>query len=121
MTYNDIIEWIKENYDFETNEDPRAAFNQISEDWNDEEEGNRDTLANTLGANQIEPFIERIKKLIPQTDETLTEFGQIIRGAESVVLPQGFTEVITEVIEETGFELNDTLQGIVNFFKRLFR
>ena len=118
MTYDDIIEWIEENYEFETNENAKEAFETISNDWRIE---NRDTLSNTLGADQVKPFIRRIERLIPQRDETLTEFGQIIRGAESVVLPQGFTEVITEVIEETGFELNDTLQGIVNFFKRLFR
>ena len=117
MTYGDIIEWIEENYEFEAGEDAREAFETISNDWKVE---NRDTLSNTLG-DASEQFIKRIEALIPKTDEALTEFGQIIRGVESVVLPQGFTEVITEVIEETGFELNDTLQGIVNFFKRLFR
>ena len=118
MTYGDIIEWIEENYEFEPGEDAREAFETISNDWRVE---NRDTLSNTLGADQVKPFIERIQKLIPERDGTLTEFGQIIRGAESVVLPQGFTQVITEAIEGSEFVLNDTLQGIVNFFKRLFR
>ncbi len=87
MTYGDIIEWIEENYEFEENEDAKKAFETISNDWKEE---NRDTLQNTLGSEQVDPFIARIQELIPKK-------------------------------KESEFVLNDTLQGIVNFFKRLFR
>ena len=92
MTYSDIIEWIEDEYDFEPDEDPEKAFNTISNDW--EDVPNRDTLENTLGSEGKDFIIKRIKALIPQT-----------------VKPK----------KESEFVLNDTLQGIVNFFKRLFR
>ncbi len=106
MTYGDIIEWIEENYDFETNEDPRAAFEQISNDWTSD---NRDTLANTLG-EQAEPFIGRIQDLISQTDEAPPELVQrvdaIERGIDDLSKTLGVESIITR---------------IGNFFKRLFR
>ena len=58
---------------------------------NDWKEENRNTLKNTLG-DASESFIERIQELIPQKEK-----------------------------KESEFVLNDTLQGIVNFFKGLFR
>ena len=56
------------------------------------EEPNRDTLENTLGSEGKEFIIKKIQELIPKAPK-----------------------------KESEFVLNDTLQGIVNFFKRLFR
>ena len=58
---------------------------------NDWKQENRDTLKNTLGV-ETENFIDRIRDLIPEVSK-----------------------------KEPEFVLNDTLQGIVNFFKGLFR
>ena len=139
MTYGDIIEWIEENYDFEPDEDARAAFNSISEDWKAD---NRDTLANTLG-QEAEPFIRRIQDLISETDEEdkelvqrvdalergidslFTEFGQIIRGKDSIVLPKGFTltepDIITREFIESFEPEESIITRISNFFRGLFR
>ncbi len=134
MTYGDIIEWIEENYDFEPNEDARAAFNQISEDW---KEDNRDTLANTLG-DESEPFIERIRDLISEAPEDFTdleqrvdtieqglgdiftEFGQVIRGRESVVLPKGYVAIEPNIIAIEEIQDENILTKAFNFIKRLF-
>ena len=138
MTYGDIIEWIEENYDFEPNEDARAAFNTISEDWKEDQ---RDTLANTLG-DEAEPFIGRIQDLISQTTEEMpeleqrietierrlaelfTEHGQIIRGKDSIVLPKGYTvkepDIITREFIESFEPEENILTKAFNFIKGLF-
>ncbi len=108
MTYGDIIEWIEENYDFESDEDPRAAFNTISEDW---EADNRDTLANTLG-KEAEPFIGRIQNLISQTDQASEEHIQRVDAIE---------RGINELSERIGAQSENILTRVFNFFKGLFR
>ncbi len=139
MTYGDIIEWIEENYDFERDEDAREAFNTISEDWKAD---NRDTLANTLG-DETEPFIRRIQNLISETEpesleleqrvdtlerginELFTEFGQIIRGKDSIVLPKGFVAIEPDIITRDDIEEFEPEENILtkafNFLKGLFR
>ena len=108
MTYGDIIEWIKENYDFEPDEDARDAFNTISKDW---QADNRDTLANTLG-EEAEPFIGRIQAIISETDEAPPE---LVERAEA--LERG----IDELSERIGAQSENILTRVVNFFKGLFR
>ena len=134
MTYNDIIEWILENYDFEANEDARAAFNTISKDWKDD---NRDSLANTLG-DEKESFIKRLQDIIPTTDqidpqydqrinaverginELFTEFGQIIRGRESIVLPKGYIAIEPDIIAREEIKDENILTKVFNFIKGIF-
>ena len=83
---------------------------------------------------ELESDIDRLSRPVQERDtvptragiieEIFGEFGQIIRGIDSVVLPKGFKAVEPDIIqrdEPSGFELNDTLKGIVNFFKGLFR
>ena len=106
MTYNDIIEFIMERWEFEPNEDAREAFNTISDDWKAD---NRDTLANTLG-DEKEAFIGRIQNLISQTDEADPELVEradaIERGIEQLSKSIGAESIITR---------------ISNFFRGLFR
>ena len=84
--------------------------------------------------DELESDIERLSRQIQDRDTVRTragtieeifgEFGQIIRGVESVVLPKGFKAVEPDIIqrdEPSQFELNDTLQAIVTFFKGLFK
>ncbi len=106
MTYGDIIEWIEENYDFEPDEDARAAFESISNDWASD---NRDTLANTLG-EEAEPFIGRIQNLISGTDEADPELVERVD-----VIERG----INELSKSIGAE--GLLTRIGNFFRGLFR
>ncbi len=83
---------------------------------------------------ELESDIDRLPRPIQEGDtvptragtieEIFSEFGQIIRGRESVVLPKGFIAVEPDIIqrdEPSGFELNDTLQAIVTFFRGLFK
>ena len=83
---------------------------------------------------ELESDIDRLSRPVQERDtvptrsgsieEIFTEFGQIIRGVESVVLPKGFIAVEPDIIqrkEPSRFELNDTLQAIVTFFRGLFR
>ena len=145
MTYGDIIEWIEQNYDFEPDEDVREAFNTISRDW---KEDNRDTLANVLGdqkgdviegirelisGSELEPETEedfdelesRVERIDRELDNLFTEFGQIIRGRESIVLPKGFKVIepdsITREFIESFEPEQSILTKVVNFFKGLFR
>ena len=83
---------------------------------------------------ELESDIDRLPRQVQERDtvptragtieEIFTEFGQIIRGVESVVLPKGFIAVEPDIIQReqpSRFELNDTLKGIVRFFKGLFK
>ena len=108
MTYNDIVEWIVENYDFEANEDARKAFNTISNDWQSD---NRDTLANTLG-DETESFIGTIQTLISKTDEVDPELFERADAIE---------RGIDELSERIGAESENILTRAVNFLKGLFR
>ena len=83
---------------------------------------------------QLESDIDRLSRPIQDRDivqsragtieEIFTEFGQIIRGVESVVLPKGYKAVEPDLIQReqpSRFELNDTLKAIVTFFRGLFK
>ncbi len=81
---------------------------------------------------ELESDIERVSRQVREEDivrggldELFTEFGQIIRGRESVVLPKGFKAVEPDIITREFIESfepeQDILTKVVNFFKGLFR
>ena len=136
---NEIIQWVQSEIILDPAQSVNEQYADIAEFF---KEDNRSPLDDILLNDKAEflKFLEsgegiefeseteeeigeleqRVGAVESGLSELFTEFGQIIRSAESVVLPVGFT-IQTEVIEPVGFVLNDSLQGIVNFFKRLFR
>ena len=62
---NEIIQWVEDNYDFESGEDPFRAFQQI-----DREENWRLPLADILG-DQLPEFIQFIEEQTQTTREDI--------------------------------------------------
>ncbi len=125
-----IIEWTEQEVDLTLTNTIQEEFNGISEFFT---ENNRLPLADIL-TDQLPQYIKYLEnrmareQLDAETDEATPEqvsrVDELERDIErlSRQIQQGDTfRAGARAIKESEFVLNDTLQGIVNFFKGLFR
>ena len=127
---NEIIQWAEQELDFTLENTVQEEFDSISEMF---ESDSRLPLADILG-DELSGFKQYIKdrlareQLLSETDETTPEqverVDELERGIDrlSRQIQEGDTfRAGARIVKESEFVLNDTLQGIVNFFKGLFR
>ncbi len=125
-----IIEWTEQEIDLTLTNTVQEEFNDISRDFT---KNNRFPLADIL-TDQLPQYIKYLENRMAReqldaetdeaTDEQVSRVDELERDIEGLSrqIQQGNTfRAGTRAVKESEFVLNDTLQGIVNFFKGLFR
>ena len=125
-----IIEWTEQEIELDFTSTVQREFDGISEFFT---ENNRLPLADIL-TDQLPQFKQYLKdrmareQLDAETDEATPEQVSRVDELESDIdrlsrqIQEGDTfRAGARAVKESEFVLNDTLQGIVNFFKGLFR
>ncbi len=127
---NEIIQWAEQELDFTLENTVQEEFNSISEIFTRD---SRLPLEDILG-DELPRFKQYItdrlarEQQLSETDEATPEQVARVEQLESGIerlsrqIQEGDTfRAGARGIKESEFVLNDTLQGIVNFFKGLFR
>ncbi len=127
---NEIIQWAEQELDFTLENTVQEELADISKMFDDD---SRMSLEDILG-NELPRFKQYIADRLAReqqlsetdeaTDEQVERVDELERGIErlSRQIQEGDTfRAGARAVKESEFVLNDTLQGIVNFFKGLFR
>ena len=127
---NEIIQWSEQELDFTLENTVQEEFADISKMFDDD---SRMPLEDILGDElpRFKQYItdrlareQQLSETDEATDEQVRRVDELERGIErlSRQIQEGDTfRAGARAVKESEFVLNDTLQGIVNFFKGLFR
>ena len=127
---NEIIQWSEQELDFTLENTVQEEFVSISEIFTRD---SRLPLEDILGDElpRFKQYIadrlareQQLSETDEATDEQVQRVDELERGIERLsrqIQEGGTFRAGARAVKESEFVLNDTLQGIVNFFKGLFR